>query len=475
MKPVLKKKAQSQAFHLDCIFHDFLLENIAFEQERPGILVAVSGGADSIALLGAAQELAKAKFIIVHAAHFIHHPDSIEAQARASLVAAVCRAQDIELSVGVLGKNRLGPGSPEERLRRARYLFLEETARQQGCDWIVTGHHADDQAETVLLRALVGTGLKGLAGIPGKRGMILRPFLNVGKERLVDYCRTQNISFAEDPANTDLHIPRNFIRHEILPRIKDGINPEVRASLVRLSRWAGEANEVVDAEVENCWQKALRIFQKGKIVLDIDAILPYFNMIQKYTLLKALQELAGCDLPLQGHDLDRLVDFMHRSRTGSMLEFPDELRVVKHRRELLFTAGKMRTFSCRLFPGQEQELAEFECVITWEKTPGENFEVGDAEVADLALGQNAGELTLRYAQEGDRFRPLGAPGEKRLFRFLTDRRVSRFEKRNTLVLVQNGEIIWVVGHRISEKARIREKTAAGNWRVTLKFSCLSLY
>jgi len=433
----------------------------------PAVLVAASGGADSMALLGAALVLARAGEIRLYAAHLVHHPNSPEARSRASLVEDFCRRQDIPLETADLDPAELGQGSPEERMRRARYRFLENRAQKLACRWILTGHHAGDQAETVLLRVLLGTGLKGLSGIRAERGMYLRPFLSLRKADLEAWCRREGIPFAEDPANRDLSLPRNRLRHNVIPRLQEGINPRVEEALNRLAQWAGEARELIETQTDLCWGESLRIFQKTKIALDIDAILPYFKVIQKNTLARALESLAGdSELSLSAADQDRLAALLHDGRTGAFLEFPGGLRAVRHRRRIIFTRGSAAPVHYHLIPGRDRELPELAVRAVWQETPAPPWKSGQGSSADLALESPADPLILRRAREGDRFFPLGSPGEKRLFRFLTDRGVSREDKRATLVLERHGIILWVVGHRLSEFARVRD-ISEGNWRITL--------
>lgn len=462
-------KGRSKLADLPAVLRDCLGRHLRSKRETPAVLVAVSGGADSMALLAAAQELSSKGEIRLSAAHLIHQPESDEANHRAKLVRNYCRRHKIPLVVDTLQTEGDEDLSPEERMRQARYRFLEEAARRQDCDWIFTGHQADDRAETVLLRILSGTGLRGLAGIPEQRGKVLRPFLSLRKLDLVKYCQDQGISYSDDPANLDLQVPRNCIRSELLPLIEDRLNPDAAGALCRLSRWAAEANEIIEEQISDCFNKSLLNFQKGKIVLDIQVILTYFKLIQKYTILEAISRLRGPGVQLSAADLDRIAEFSQRGRTGSYLKFAEGIRVVRDRRSLIIYSDPLPRLHCRLVPGMDQGIPELSLRVVWSKHGSKPFLVGDGPAADLFIGPEPCELTLRYGEEGDRFFPLGAPGEKKLFRFLTDRRVSRFEKRATPVLVKNREIIWVVGHRISERVRARTDVD-GTWRLRMMSS-----
>lgn len=448
------------------ILRNFLHEHRPVEVDELRVLVAVSGGPDSMALLAATTELTRNGELRVYAAHLIHHPDSAEANQRASLVQEYCRKRDIPLVIEKLTESGDAGLSPEERMREARYRFLEKSVRAKKCHVILTGHHKNDQAETILYRLLTGTGLRGLSGIPDVRENILRPFLRLQKEDLQDYCERFQVPFAEDPANYDMETPRNYIRHKLLPLIERDVNPNVSEALVRLGERASEAEEIIAFVAQECWEKSLLNFQKDKIVLDIRSILVYFTAIRKYTVQRAISELAGTELNLNSRDLDRIDEFILNSRTGSYLEFPQGIKVVRDRQSLIISLGSKPELNRTLIPGRDVEIPEIGAAARWSRPEaGERFS-GDGLVADMDIGGEDCELILRYAQEKDQFHPLGSKGTKRLLRFLTDRKVPRFEKRTTPVLVQDGTIIWVVGHRISENVRIKDP-AKGTWRLQL--------
>jgi tRNA(Ile)-lysidine synthase len=461
-----KRKPEKQ---VETVLERFLLDQAIITPETSDLVVlaAVSGGVDSMALLAALNRLSgRYEHFKVYAAHLIHHPEEPQALHRAALVRRYCTERSIPLTVEELTSNPGAGQSPEEWMRQERYRFLETTAQQEGCSWVLTAHHSDDQAETILHRVVTGTGLRGLTGIRPRRGNVLRPFLKVSKGDLRAYCQAEAIPFAEDPTNYDMSRPRNRIRRDILPLLERELNPEARAALNRLGCWAAEAGDLVDFQVNQCLKEAVRIFQKGEIALDIDAILPYFNVIRKNTLRVAINRVAGAEVPLQGKDFDRLEVLISNGRTGSYLKFPGNIRVFKNRRQLIITAGGQESFHYRLVTGQNLVFPELNLKAFWESAPLPPFRLGDDESADMELPLNSGELVLRNAQEGDHFFPLGAPGPKRLFRFLTDRKVSRLEKPRTLVLEHKDEIIWVIKHRISQQVRVTGMNKAV-WRLSL--------
>jgi tRNA(Ile)-lysidine synthase len=436
-------------------------------QKPVNVLTAVSGGPDSMALLAAALRVSRSLPIRVYAAHLLHHPESEEARRRAELVREFCALQKVPLQTESLHRVREGGKSPEEWMREKRYQFLQAAARKFSCGWVLIGHHADDQAETLLQRIIAGIGWRGLSGIPKRRDFWLRPFLELRKSDLISYCQTHSVPFMTDPDNLDLNRPRNFIRYEILPALQDKLNPEVVSAMVKLGRWAEEVNEIVAADVDHCWKASLRNFQKGKIVLDINSLLPYFVLIRKLTVYRALCAASEQNLLLSSAEFDRIEDLIQSGGTGAMLQFGKSAALCKHKQRLIAVASLPSDFAQPLQPGRQSYIAAIGARVKWSVCDPAALYAGDGFTADLSLGVKPN-LILRYAREGDRFHPLGARGEKRLFRFLTDRDVSRLEKRRTLVLENNGEIVWVLGHRISEKARARGNSER-IWRLEVEF------
>jgi tRNA(Ile)-lysidine synthase len=239
------------------------------------------------------------------------------------------------------------------------------------------------------------------------------------------------------------------------------VNPQVGEALRRLGKWAAEADEVLKAEVERCWRDCRLerrpergLLPKDRIILGIEAILPYNKMIRKAALQKAIDLVAGTEVALNANDLERAEGMLQEGRTGALLELPEGIVLAKHGGELIVSrqSGSFKQYSLR--PGKNKELPEPGYRAVWKRVRPGPYESGSGLVADLALSGDARGLILRTAAGGDRFYPLGAPGEKRLFRFLADRKVSRLDKRQTWVLEQDGEIIWVIGHRISERVRV---------------------
>ncbi len=229
------------------------------------LLLAVSGGADSMGLLRAMVELKGPGPGRVLVAHFNHTLRGDESDADATFVSQLGRQLGLPCEIGTGDTAQLardeGDGL-EAAARGVRYAFLQATAERLGARYVVTAHTADDQAETILHRIIRGTGLAGLAGIRRARSLgpavtLIRPLLAVRREELVDYLRALGQPFREDASNRDVSFTRNRIRHELLPALAADYNPNVREALLRLGSLAGEAQAVIDQAADELLERCV--------------------------------------------------------------------------------------------------------------------------------------------------------------------------------------------------------------------------
>src|SRR5207245_556021 len=207
------------------------------------VLVAVSGGADSVALLHLLQSLAAEWQLRLHVLH-VDHQLRADSAADADFVRALGVRLGVPVDVATVTVDRRG--SLEDSARSARYAALETSAARIGAERIALGHTADDQAETVLMRLVQGAGVRGLSGVPPVRGRIIRPLIALRRSALEAELRRAGLSWVEDPTNRDPKFLRNRIRHELLPLLSDSYNPEIAAALVRMAALARETVTALD-------------------------------------------------------------------------------------------------------------------------------------------------------------------------------------------------------------------------------------
>ncbi|MCI6284123.1 tRNA lysidine(34) synthetase TilS [Selenomonas sp.] len=302
------------------------------------VLVACSGGPDSLALLLLLAELAPMLHLDVSAAHYDHSLRGAASQEDAAFVAAFCAARDIPCRMGraPAGSIAAADASIETAARAQRYVFLETARQAAGADVICTAHHADDQAETVLMHLLRGTGLDGLAGIPARDDArhLVRPLLPLRKAELVAYCAQRGVTPRHDATNDVPDGLRNRVRLELLPELAASYNPRITESLCRLAATAAEDSAALEQEAERACRKATRMlaaeyryWQRGREIelpaslgLSAEALRQLPRGMARRVLRRYLVAI-GHTVDVSLERTDALLAFL-ASGKGNRIEFP---------------------------------------------------------------------------------------------------------------------------------------------------------
>jgi tRNA(Ile)-lysidine synthase len=324
------------------------------------ILVAVSGGPDSVALwhfLAAYAGRGKPAPPVV-AAHVNHGLRGPESDEDARFVRALAEKWGRPLV-----ERRLGPLSApsEEAARLARYAALKELAAEVGADRVFTAHTADDQAETVLLRLVRGAGLRGLAGMPVRGSVkgvrVVRPLLRATREEVLDYIRRHDLPYRIDSTNHSSEAIRNFLRLEILPRIRQRMNASAREAILRAADAVREAEEYLSAESRRLLPSLARRDGQGKISLDAAALLDYPKLLRSYLFRDAVQELNGDVRNLASAHIDALLSLVTPPSRRSV-DLPGGIRAWRERGRvhLELRALRIPESAGRAAPSNTEEL-----------------------------------------------------------------------------------------------------------------------
>jgi tRNA(Ile)-lysidine synthase len=443
------------------------------------VVVALSGGSDSVALAHLLMQLDAAGELTVACIGHFNHQLRASADADERFCAEVAASLGRPFAAGrgdVAGLARREQRSIEDAARLARYDFLERARVDGSADVVALGHTRDDQAETFLLRLLRGAGARGLAGMHPRRGLMIRPLLDCRRGDLIQYLRQRGLAFVHDASNEDVGVPRNRVRAELLPLLVDRFNPSVVDVL---------ADEAELAREEWLWMEALAGDAFGRIVqsladesrIDCAAltILPVAlaRLVVRRALIAraagrpisfshvestlALAREGGPPIDLPGQRLERIGSFVvlrsrpsRRSRSNrATLESPENL------------------FSYPLSIPGEVLIPRAGLVVSADlaASPGAaSAKAGSGAAAATALVQfdrSAGPLTVRNRRPGDRFRPLGLGGRKKLQDFFVDRKVARPARDEVpLVVDEFDRIVWVAGHAIDDRFRVRDPAQA---------------
>ena len=424
------------------------------------VLVACSGGPDSLALLSLVLALKKTQNLEVWAAHFDHGIRGEEGRADAAFVADFAAAHAIPCRMtredvpAYAARHGL---SVEMAARERRYRFLRRTAVEMGPGTVIaTGHQAEDQAETVLMRILRGTGLHGLSAIRPRRGNVVRPLLSVSRADIEAYCLQEGLSPRQDATNAEMDAVRNRLRLELMPLLRDRYNPEITMALCRLADIARDEGDFLRRSVEAIWQKVAQPIPEGW-ALARSAFSQQPVALQE-GVLRRLAEVLGERMRFRFVHYEALKDLLIKGRTGVKIDLPGRWRgeivydVLHVRREKV--PSRQWEPQCLSVPGEVSLpviglYAEATPVETLPPNLGPNVIAVDADELPLPW-------EIRPRREGDWLKV--EQGTKKLKKLLIDAKIPRETRASLPIFTANGQIFWVGGLRQAAWGRVTPET-----------------
>ena len=438
---------------------------------RARLLAAVSGGPDSMALLYSLVALRHDLDLEIVGAHLDHGLRGEESAADAEFVRSVFESLGLPCFIEstVVADLAKAGMSPEEAAREARYSFLARSAAASGAWAVALGHTADDQAETVLMNIIRGSGLSGLQGMRPLTSMLrggaeirlLRPLLGLGRADTVAYCEALKLSPRVDRTNLTQSYTRNRVRLELLP-VLESYNPAISKSLLRLSGSASIDLAYLEAEAEQAWGR-VSIEEDGRVRLKREAYSELAEAVGRRILRRAVRCVKGDLKDVESSHIEDMSRLMKGS-AGARLDLPGGISFdVGYEFATIGRAGNstnvsgFESFEFQL-PGRTQKgewTVEARCV---KRAEAQLTASPDGMTASLDLEEAGWPLTVRGREPGDRFQPLGMTGSKSLKDFLSDSRVPRNMRDSTPLVVSHKGIVWVVGCRIAHWARVTEET-----------------
>lgn len=421
---------------------DFLAKNYISAGAK--ILVGVSTGIDSMVLLHILQTI-KQPVVVAH----VNHGMRETSQNEAVFLAEYCNNLQIKLEILKLDPETEMPDGSNFQAwaREKRYQFFAEVANQNECDYLATAHHLGDKFETFFMHALRGSGITGLASLPAFSGQIVRPLAEITRTEIETYAAENELAWHEDASNSTLDYTRNKVRHLLLPQLPE-IEPRFEKGLANTLQNLQQEQTllaffVADWKTKNChdadnnWHINLAALQQ---VPNPESLL--WHLFATVDSHLPAHEIAHC--------FTASVGSMYLGKTHQALRDRDTLVISKIENENykpVRISASTSKITEPLFIEFEVKSIEDMGVSSLLKNLQKNTECFDFD--KLAFP-----LELRKWREGDRFKPLGMTGFKKVSDFLINQKMNRFAKHNVNVLTSNGEIVWLVGHRIDERFKI---------------------
>ena len=436
------------------------------------LVVAVSGGADSVCLLHILMQCRAELGVELHVAHLDHQIRGAESDSDARYVSDLAKRLGVPATIerrDVAAYRDQEGGSLEEVAREIRYSFLAEVTGGIGASRVVVGHTCDDHIETILMHLLRGAGTAGLCGLQprsilqcggnGEWLEVVRPLLNVTRQETLDYCQRHNLAPRSDSSNESLSFLRNRVRLELLPVLRS-YNPSIDKALLRLAGIAGDDVYFIEEQASSLWKELTRE-EDDVIYLDRDKMVALPRAIQRQVFRGAVKQLRGNLRDVEADHIEAMVDFLSKP-AGKTLCLPDGLTLSTEYGQLVLTSAQASTCPLPPLEGISHVNIPGETDLTGWRVRADIIQemAGDGSglIASFDLAKVGKELTVRQRKPGDRFRPLGMSQTKKLQDFMVDSRIPRSWRDRVPLLCSPTQILWVVGWRIDDRVKVTENT-----------------
>ena len=435
------------------------INNHKLVQNGDKLLIAFSGGPDSVFVLQFFNKY-KSKFgIELFALHINHSLRGKESDEDELFCKFFCKNLNIQFNsqkVNIKEFAKQNKESIEEAARNIRYAELQKYAKEISATKIVTAHNLNDNTETVLLNLFRGAGLSGASGIPIKRENIIRPMLSTSKEDIIKFLNSNNIQFRIDSSNLESDFNRNFLRNEIIPKIKEKINPAIDLNLLKFSEIAKESNRIISNMAVDISEKYISKFE-SKIAIsnlivtenseDVFAISVRYSIERSFNITPTFSDISQ-------------IKTLFNLQVGSKIDLSNKLSAIKEREYVLLFIKKEGKQNDDLFTLNLDEEIEIDgklvSAVEVEEIPTKFPTEKNSEF--ISGDELTFPLTIRKWKNGDRFNPIGLKGTKTISDFLTESKINSVDKKNQLLLLNNDDVVWVIDKRIDESVKVKNNT-----------------
>ena len=422
------------------------------------ILVALSGGPDSVFLLHFFNKFKKKFKIQIEAAHINHKLRGKDSDRDEYFCEAICDELDIPLHIfaaDIKSVSKKEKTSLEITGRKIRYKYFDNLLATIKNSKLASAHNADDNTETVLLNLIKGAGLKGLSGIPIKRDKIIRPILCLTKREILDYLEENKFEYRIDQSNLSSEYERNFLRNDIIPLIQENLNPAFNNSVLNSSINFQKLNYLIDKLLSE-FKTKLDFKKNDFLSIPVQILLQTDEFLISQLIKTSVDE--NFNVKIDAVDIKKIL-LLAKKQTGKSEELSLKLTATKER-------GKIVISKNNISPQKyEVEIKIGESI----KIDKKIFSISPAKKESIILGKSKnieyisaekvkGDFIIRNWHSGDRFKPIGMAGTKKISDYLNDIKIDAVKKKNQLVLVNNKKIVWVIGQRLDDVYKITPKT-----------------
>lgn len=430
------------------------------------VLIGVSGGADSLALLYFLDKYSESFKIIIGAAHLHHGLRGDAADADEDFVRSFCKARGIPFysrQRNIQEISQTEKISIEEAGRKERYGFFTAIANEQGYNRIAMGHHINDQAETMLMRLIRGTGVKGVSGIKSSRdNLFIRPFLCLEKKEIIDYCEKNQLAYRTDATNFQKEYTRNIIRLDIMPMILE-LNPRAEVHFNEFTKIANEYEAFFEKYVDQVQEKIL-IRKDEMVMLDRELWLGEEPVVQKEILRRAIFKFKGSLKEIEYNHITAFYSLLKSDKTIWEIHFPDDIRLIR-RYDRVMVTDKHKFINKTVSPkrilinktwifSEEKMILETQIIDQDEFRQKKCFfskELENHSEKYFDYDRIKADMYLRSRKPGDFFYPTGISGKKAIKKYFIDKKIDRNLRDGIPLLATDAEVLWIIGYAINQR------------------------
>lgn len=424
-------------------YQNHISQNLSFLKESK-ILIAISGGLDSVVLGHLCYQL-KLNIAFAHCNFNLRGNESDEDEAFVLQLAEELNIECFVEHFDTLAYAKANKQSTQMAARNLRYNWFKELANVLEFDYILTGHHADDNLETFLINLSRGTGLEGLTGIPEINDSVVRPLLSFSRDEIESFAKQNELQWRDDSSNTSTKYLRNKLRHEVIPILK-GINPQLLQNFGKTQDYLKGAHDIIDDRMDTISEQVISTINEEEIHFDIAKLNALNNpKAYLYEFLKGYGFTAWNDV----------YDLLSAQSGKQVLSATH--RLIKNRTILILSYLKVLS---------QQETIIEEYVTRAETTVGvlkfdetDTFDSKGNAVIFVDKSKLVFPLTIRKWQEGDYFYPLGMTGKKKISKYFKDEKLSLIDKENVWLLCSGDAIVWIINRRADNRFRCTDTTS----------------
>ncbi|EQF44573.1 tRNA(Ile)-lysidine synthetase [Clostridioides difficile CD175] len=435
-------------------------------QKGDKIVLGLSGGPDSVCLLHVLNRLKKDFNIEIYAAHLNHQIRGIEAQKDALYVSKLCEDMGIVFFVKSINVPKYCENeglSLEEGARKLRYEMFYEIKDKIKANKIAIGHNLNAQAETVMMRIMRGTGLKGLKGIDYIRdNCIIRPILDVERNEIEEYCEAYNLNPRIDKTNLENIYTRNKIRLDLLPYMKDNFNSNVIESIVRMSNSLKSDNDYIEKEAEAKFREVSNIKEKGFVEINLDDFVCLHDAIKVRVLRNSIKHILGDTNFVDQRHIEDIMSLEDNSKVNKMLTLPRNIFVYRKKDSIILTNEEIVNEEIEFYYNVPSngfiKIKELKQIIETQVMSIDRYKSMKLDNSSKGFDFNKvkGGIVIRSRRQGDKIKL--AMGSKKVKDLFIDLKIPREERCKIPIITDSEGIICVGDYKISENYKIDENT-----------------